>query len=356
VSTLALAVPFYSLSMITEAVIKGKQEMHLIPVGNFPGNAVMVFGSLAVLWLGYGVLAVASVVVISRILTCYTLHKLAMDLFKNQPARRVRWTLAWCLLYFSRIFLWSDGIAALGASLYGLLLSKCASEREVGMLSAAFQLLQPIQILYRSVGHSAFPALVTAAKTGQQAVAALAHRILSHMLRLSFPACVTVFLFAGEILNLVYGSKGFGDAAMVLQILSLSLLLEPLNPILGHALWAVGAERNVFRIVVVNVFSSILLGLPLIGSFGLTGAACGTLLGSILSTGLHYWTFERRIGNPMLLLEVLRTLPVSLVAIAIILFCPWPKLAVWAVAMLIYGSWTFAIAPNTWRWLNYRPT
>lgn len=355
VATLALAVPFYSLSMITEAVIKGRQEMHLIPVGNFPGNTVLVFGSLAVLWLGYGVLAVAAVVAISRILTCCTLHQLAMGLFKNQQVPRVRWTLAWRLLYYSRIFLWSDGIAAVGASLYGLLLSKFASEREVGMLSAAFQLLQPIQIMYRSVGHSVFPPLVTAAATGQQAVTTLAHRILSLMLRISFPACVTVFMFAGEILNMVYGSKGFGDAALVLQILSLSLLLEPLNPILGHALWAVGADRSVFRIVVVNVSISLLLGLILIGSFGLTGAACGVLLGSTLNTGLHYWTFERRIGNPGLLREVLGTLPASLAAIAIILFCPWPKLAVWAVALLLYASWTFAITPRTRRWLNYRP-
>ncbi|HAC89705.1 MAG TPA: hypothetical protein DCF63_03610 [Planctomycetaceae bacterium] len=356
VGTLALAVPFYSLSMITESVIKGRQKMHLIPIGNLPGNAVLVIGSFAVLWLGLSVLAVAAVVVVSRMLTFSILHGLAISQIGLATSCWTRWSMAWRLLYFSRGFLWSDGIAAVGASLYGLLLSKFATEREVGMLTAAFHLLQPIQIMYRSVGHSVFPPLVAAAATGNQAVVALVHRVLGLLLRMASPACLTVFLFADEGLSVIYGSKGFGDGAYVLQILSLSLLLDPMNPILGHALWAVGADRSVFRIVIVNVFSSLLLGLLLIGSFGLTGAACSALLGSILSTSLHYWMFHRRIGSPQLLSDFLRILPAMLAALIVVVLCPWPKPFVWVLAVLTYACLIAVVTPGTNRWWNFRPT
>ena len=94
-------------------------------------------------------------------------------------------------------------MAAVGTSLFGVMLSKFTSESEVGMLNAAFQLLQPIQIMYRSVGHSTFPPLVAAAKTSKLAVANLVHSVLSLLIRLAFPASLVMFVFAGDFLDLV---------------------------------------------------------------------------------------------------------------------------------------------------------
>jgi O-antigen/teichoic acid export membrane protein len=326
---------------------------YLIALGNLPGNAAMVLGSLIVLWQGYGVLGVTLVIVFSRFLTLLSLHGLVrLAVAEDSRRSRVRWSLVLCLLSRARIFLGSDGIAAIGASLFGLLLSKFTSEREVGMLNAAFQLLQPIQIMYRSVGHSAFPPLVAAAKTSKQAVANLVHSILSLLIRLAFPASLVMFVFAGDFLDLVYGSKGFRQGAYVLQIVAFNLLFDPLNPVFGHGLWAVGADRAVFRIVLTNIIFNLMLGLILIGSFGLAGAAACTLVSSIVNTGQHYAMFTKRVASPRLMTEILRLTPAIALALAVVILSPWSRFANLPIAVLLYSAVVLAMTPAAVGLLN----
>jgi len=350
---LALAVPFYSLTMITEAIIKGRDKMHLIALGNLPGNALMVLGSLGVLWLGYGVLGVALIIVLSRLITLLALHSLVMLALADDNRRSpIRFSLSLRLLLRSRIFLGSDGIAAIGTSLFGVMLSKFTSESEVGMLNAAFQLLQPIQIMYRSVGHSAFPPLVAAAKFSKLAVANLVHSVLSLIISMAFPASLIMFVFAGDFLDLVYGSKGFREGAFVLQIIAFSLLFDPLNPVLGHGLWAIGADRAVFRIVLINIIFNLLLGLVLIGNFGLMGAAVCALASSIVSTCQHYVIFTRKVASPRLMGDVLRLAPAIVLSIAVVALFPWSRFVNMPLAILLYVATIFAMSPGAVALLN----
>jgi O-antigen/teichoic acid export membrane protein len=346
---LAVAVPFYSLSMVAEAVIKGREQMHLIALGSLPGNVTLVVGSWLVLWLGFGVLGVVGVVILSRALTFVCLHVMAVVTVRGEPPR-VGWrlTAAWALLKRSRVFLWSDSVAAVGASLFAVLLSKFASESEVGMLNAAFQLLQPVQIMYRSVGHSSFPPLVTAAKQGRAAVATLVHSVLSLITRLAFPACLIMFVFAGDILELVYGDRGFKEGAFVLQILSFSLLFDPLSPVLGHALWAVGADRTVFRIVIINVIATLLMGLLVIGTLGLLGAAICGLASSVSNTLLHCVAFGKVVGHANLPREFLKMVPAVVMALAIVLLAPWSAFLTLPLAMLVYTIVVWAGFGSSW--------
>jgi O-antigen/teichoic acid export membrane protein len=212
------------------------------------------------------------------------------------------------------------------------------------MLSAGFQLLHPIQIMYRSVGHSTFPPLVAAAKSGKSSVVNLVHSVLSLLIRIAFPACLVMFVFAGDFLDLVYSSKGFREGAFVLQIVAFSLLFDPLNPVLGHGLWAVGADRDMFRIVIINTVFNLVLGLVLISQFGLAGAAVCALVSSIVNTGQHYLMFQQKVGNPRLLSDALRMLPAVLVSLALVVFLPWSRFVSLPIAVLLY---TIVVLPMT---------
>lgn len=344
---LALGVPFYSLTMIAEAIIKGQEKMHLIAMGNVPGNLLMVLGSLLVLWLGWGALGVAAVVVVSRLATLISLTLAAFQVSTPRRNSRVFPWLSVRLIKRSHVFLGSDGIAAIGASLFALILSKFASEREVAMLSAAFQLMQPVQILYRSVGHSAFPSLVAAAKAGSVAVAQLSHSVLGIVVQLAFPACLVMFALASDLLNLVYGHKGFGEGSFVLQTLAFTLLCDPLNPILGHGLWAVGEDKSVLRIVVTNVCVNLLLGLILIGGWGLAGAAACALIASLVNTAQHYWMFARKVGPPRLSGTLMRLSPALLVAISLVLLAPWNRYVALISALAAYALLTLILTHST---------
>jgi O-antigen/teichoic acid export membrane protein len=334
---LALAVPFYSLTMVAEAVIKGRERMHLIAVGNLPGNALLVLGSIAVMQWGFGISAVAGMVVLSRLTTFLCMHFLVwLSIKELRTVNKVKLGLVRRLLGRSAVFLWTEGVAAIGASLFGLMLSKFSSEKEVGMLNAAFQLLQPIQILYRSVGHSSFPPLVSAARQGKQAVTQLAQQVLGLMIRIAFPACLVMFVMAADFLNLIYGDKGFAAGAFVLQILAFSLLFDPLSPVLGHGLWAVGIDRVVFKIVLINVCLSLIIGLLMISNFGLQGAAIAALASSIVNTGLHYLFFSRHIGSPGLFREAASLAPAIMFSLLVVLLSPWSRWVSLPIALTVY--------------------
>lgn len=340
IALLSLAVPPYAFAMISEAVIKGREQMHLITIGNVPGNLFLVTCSFAVLQLGYGVPAIAGVVIVSRCISLLTLHMLLSHHLRGSRKPRLHWSFSWLLLRRSMVFLGTDGVHALGASLFGLMLSKFASEREVGLLGASFQILQPIQMFYRSVGHSCFPPLVAAARISRAAVGELGRSILGLILRLAFPAALAVFVLAGDLLAAVYGNAAFRSGAVVLQILAFSLLLDPMNPILGHGLWAVGKDKTVLGIVLVNFAINAVLGFALIRQFGLSGAACASLAASLVNMAQHYWYFETRVDHLHLSRELTRIVPAAIVAIACLLL-PIHRFASLPVALTMYMTLAF---------------
>jgi len=341
ITLLALAVPPYALTMITESVIKGRNRMHLITIGNVPGNVFLVTCSFVFLAAGYGVLTVAAIIVASRIITLLTMHALyRLSAADCRPAR-LRPRFSWLLLKKSLVFLGTDGIQAIKASLFGLLLSIFATEREIGLLGAAFQLMQPIQLFYRSVGHSCFPPLVSAARVNGAAVANLSRSVLGLIIRLAFPATLAVFCLSGDLLVTVYGNSDFREGAVVLQILAFTLLLDPSNHILGHGLWAMNRDGTVFRIVVVNLIANAVVGLILVSQFGLVGAAWSALLASVLNTSQHYWYFVRNVDRLHLTRELVKIAPAAIAAIACVALLPINRFASLSAALLIYACLAF---------------
>lgn len=341
IALLALAIPAYALTMITEAVIKGREQMHLIAIGNVPGNIFLVVCSFAALALGYGVTAVACVVVASRVITFVMMHALFHINARDCRAGGLRPRLSWLLLRNSMVFFGTDGIEAISASIFALMLSKFATEREVGLLSASFQLLQPIQMFFRSVGHSLFPPLVAAAKVSATAVGNLTRSTLGFIMRLAFPAALVVFCLAGDVLATVYGNEAFRESAIVLQILAFTLIMMPMNPILGHGLWAMDHEKFVFKIVVINLVCRTVIGFACISQYGLIGAASSSLICCFINTAQHYWYFDRHVSRLHFGQELVKIVPAALTAVICVAMLPIHHIASLAIALLLYTLLAF---------------
>jgi len=341
IALLSLASMPYALTMVTEAVIKGRERMHLIAIGNVPGNVALVVGAYCVLKFGYGVTWLACVVITARTITMLFMFGLFCWDSKQLTWGSLRPRFSMLLLRHSLLFLGTDAVSAIWASLNGVLLSKFATESELGLLTASFQLMQPVLMFYRSVGHSSFPSLVTAAKDDSNAVGDLSRSLIGLLLRIAFPAALGAFVLAGDALATVYGNPAFRSGAIVLQILSFTLLLDPLNPILGHGLWGAGHEKTVFRFGIVNVLINAVASFFLIWRFGLIGAAVSAVLSSLVSTLLHYWYFQRDVAKLRLSAEVVAILPAALIAIVCVVVLPNQYYIGLLVAIAVYGFVTF---------------
>jgi O-antigen/teichoic acid export membrane protein len=342
---LSLALLPYSLTMIAEATIRGREQMPWIVAGNLPGSILLVSGSYLAMSSGASVVVLAGIVVLSRTLTFFMMQLCCWWAFKSSQVQGLGFREAWKLLSDSLVFFWSDGVAAIAVSLNSVLLSKYATEREVGYLSASFQLLQPMAMIYRSVGHSSFPALVRAAAAGSSQLASLCAMMISALLRIALPATFVVFWTGKDLLSLAYGNADFEEAGRILQILSVTLLLDPLNPVLGHGLWAKGKERLVLWIVIVNFLVTAALGFWLIGQYGIDGAAWSIVIASVVNVLQHVFYFQLAVHPLQIGRELLKLAPSAILA-SLCLFLPIHPYVAMGLALVVYGAINaYAIVP-----------
>ncbi len=334
---LSVAILPYALSVITEGVIRGREKMHLIAIANIPGNVGMLAAGYYVLSAGYGVTMLAVVVVTARIGTLLLAHLLLRRVvgYRQAPVHlSARDGLR--LLRQSWVFLTSESIMIINASLNTLILSKFATESDIALLSASYQILQPVLMVYRNVGDSTLPALSAASAQGSGMVAHISLELMRLLLRLGIPAAVAIFVFAADILGLAYGNPAFRSGAFVLQILALGLVINLVNPVLGQGLLAMGKEKMVLRIVAINLVLTLPISTLLIGQYGLMGAAVAALVNSAINVAPHWWYFRREVARLPLFAELVRLMPATIALLLATTVLPLPRMWCFLLGLTVY--------------------
>jgi O-antigen/teichoic acid export membrane protein len=108
------------------------------------------------------------------------------------------------------------------------------------------------------------------------------------------PACVGVFVFAGPILEILFG-KGFGNARWILRILMIYLVIESADAEMSVILQAAHRQRDDVRRLAFNPLTNIILNLMLLPALGPIGAAIGRAGGVGVSATLRYLLIAREL-------------------------------------------------------------
>ena len=197
-------------------------------------------------------------------------------------------------------FLGIQATLALRASLTVILISTFLTESDVGIYSAARQLIVPLALVSQAVGLGLFPTMVRRAGSGTQQLRDLVGKVTEAMTAIILPAVVGLALVAQPVLDLIYGSDGFDESRTVLVILVWSALTGAWTAVLGQALWADRREREALRISVINLVAHAALLLALIPQLGINGAAVGVVIVGIFNLGQLYVEVARAVGrNPI---------------------------------------------------------
>lgn len=331
----------YAASQVFEAGFRGTQQMHFIALSNAVANTVKVVGGVWLLRHGYGIIELAALLVIVRVLILLTD---ALLYFVWSGNRLVGWDRRYvrALVRRSSTFLGIDAAIASWSAVDALILSKFMSPLEVGLYSAALQLLQPASLVYLSIVGSIFPAMChrhrqsreqtsmqsqlgIQAQLGTQAqtaLDALTRWMVAFLLMLGLPAVVLIIGFADVILHLAYHDTAFRQSVPVMQIASFALIAQCFTTILGHALWAADREADTLRIVVVNLTANVIISSITIYNWGLIGAAAGTLLVSFLNVLQHYVVFLRVFERHPVDYQILNPIAAALAMAAVMCFTP----------------------------------
>ena len=292
ISVLSIGLIPYTLSAVCEAIFHAWQRMHYIAYVNVPVNVAKVGAAFLVLSANRGLTTVVLILVCSLVAVAAIEIWIALSHF---PARDgcVDLRFAVATARSAVTFLGIDGTVAIMSTLNFLLLSKAATEIEVGLYNATTQVITPLLLVYQSVAQSIFPVMCRNVEPTYHSLKRIGEQTLELLLVMALPAMAGLFFMGDRVLLLLYRNPVFLQAFPALRIVAWLLIFQVFTSILGQVLVASHRERVTLRIVVVDTLCNLAIGWPLIRFFGVRGAAFALLLTRIVDCCQHYVPVSR---------------------------------------------------------------
>jgi O-antigen/teichoic acid export membrane protein len=292
ISVLSIGLIPYTLSAVCEAIFHAWQRMHYIAYVNVPMNVAKVGVAFLFLSANRGLTAVVLILVCSLVAVAGIEIWIALSHF---PARDgcVDLRFAVATARSAVMFLGIDGTVAIMSTLNFLLLSKAATEIEVGLYNATTQVITPLLLVYQSVAQSIFPVMCRKVEPTYHSLKRIGEQTLELLLVMALPAMAGLFFMGDRVLLLLYRNPLFLQAFPALRIVAWLLIFQVFTSILGQVLVASHRERVTLRIVVVDTLCNLAIGWPLIRFFGVRGAAFALLLTRIVDCCQHYIPVSR---------------------------------------------------------------
>jgi O-antigen/teichoic acid export membrane protein len=284
---LALGLLPFALTSVSEAVFQAHERMHFVACANLPVNVARVGLGLLILQQGYGVYAVISLLMLSYTALAVVEWSLLWR-FVHRPAWQLDLGFAWALVKSTSTFLGIDVLIAVSGSLNVILLSKLASETDVGLYNAAVQLLAPMMLVLQSVVLSVFPLMCRRLDPGYTDLKRIAELVMALLLALVLPIVIGLSFLADPVLMVLYANKDFLHSAEILRLVIWGLVPTGLMTVLGYVLMASHRERLTLGLVSAHAIGNLILGYFLIGHFGAKGAVALVLLDKAVGLVEHY--------------------------------------------------------------------
>lgn len=297
-----------ALGVIYEAVFVALERAEYVTLGAATESLLRVGVSTAVLLLGGGILELAVVMVLTRVILVVLYYVLLRSMVTH------RWDFQWSLTRrFAvrwRVFAAENWLATIYTSLDVIVLSAMVGETAVGLYSAAWRYVRLGSVLAKSFTTAMFPMMTRAYFDSQSTFRQIAQQTFRAMCLVALPIIVGVSIIPDRVVDLIY-RKEYAASAPILQVLIWVLLLEFLNPFLSHILFSQNKQRYSMVVAGIGLVSNSLLMLVCIYWLGNVGAAYACVASGAIATGCYLY-FTRELGLfTVLLTETLRVVAAS---------------------------------------------
>jgi len=271
-----------------EAIFRAREQMHLLALVAIPLNLFKVGLSFYVLTIGGDILDIAFVLLACQMAAM--LCEVAI-LLREIPIREIRFSVQASIEMLRRTwkFLGIDSLSAVLACISTVLLSWFTGEVAVGLFGAAWQLLMPARLVLLAIINSLFPMMCRRADENNERLQQFTVMVIEIVVLIAAPCSILLYFGADQVIALLYANKDFSGSADVLRIVLPVLLLQGIAGALGQLMYSQHREHVPLQIIGVDVVLNIIIGLPLIYVYGLTGAAISMLVVNVLNTAMHLW-------------------------------------------------------------------
>lgn len=284
VTSLALIPAFLNTSC--RSVFVAQRRMHLPFLAALIETAIMLSASLYLLFAGYGAVA---------LMVAYVVAKVASASFAG--FQLFRWVLpVWPALDPRTLIQTARTVLAFGVgAMLGMLslrinvvmVSLWVDITTVGRYAAATKIMEISLIISQLFG----PLLLSRMAHNFSAKGNRDPNFFGGWFEVLFavvvPPCVGVWVFAGLILETLFGT-GFGDALWILRILMIYVLTETVDIVMSVILKAAHRQRQDAICLAFNLLTNIVLNLALLPVLGPIGAAIGRVAGGGVSATLRH--------------------------------------------------------------------
>jgi O-antigen/teichoic acid export membrane protein len=264
-----------SLALLSEAVFVAIAKAQYVMWGTFAEGLLYTGIGLALLWSGYGLRTLFTVLVATR--TCLALAYSA--LLRRQFGHVYRsssWVFIKELCRDWRLFALENWLVNLTASIDILVLSTFHREAAVGLYAAAGKINNFGAPLVASFTSAMFPYMSRLYGESTQAFRRVSEDSLKYMLAVAFPGVVVIAIFADRVILTLYG-EAYAAAVPVLRIVIWVFVLNFVNPFLSHLLFARGEVAKSLRVAAVTFVVFLGFCLFLVPRWGALGAAWALL-------------------------------------------------------------------------------
>lgn len=310
---ITLALVPAALALLAEATFVSLETAEYVTIGTVVEGITRVFLGLVLLLLGFGVISLVIVLIVSRL--CLLLFYLTM------LVRRVK-DLHWKFrsrTFFSFVWEWrafaaENWMSNLFNSIGVIFLSAFHGEAISGLYFAALQVMRLGTVMAASYTNAVFPYMSRLSQQSPLALQQLGNTSLRFMLAMVLPVIVTICIFSDRVVGFLF-SPAFAGTADILRVSIWVLLLHFVNPFLSHILFARGEQHKSMVVAAIRLLVHVPIAYLLIPTMAGVGEAWAQLIGSI-AAALVYFFFVLRPWAPASTIQMLAwtSVPAALLA------------------------------------------
>ena len=332
-----------SLTGFISGIFQAFEELKYQSIGTIINSGLLLLGILFTMFFDLGVIYIAFAYlfacsihfayILNKYIQMFSFPKLELDLSFIQ--KTIINSIPFGLTNFFYTIYFSIDI---------VMLSYLTGDYVTGIYKSAYNIINVFAtffVVYQSV---IFPVMSKFFKESQNLLKTSYALSVKYLLMIILPIIIGVFLYAGQIVDLIYSNQ-YSLASTPVQILIWTVCFLFINGAASILLNAIDKEKTVTKIYIIAAIFNVCLNLIMIPKFSYNGASIATVLSEILITILTLYSIFKTAYKPdlSLLKNVIKIILCGII-LAMVLYVI--NVSVWLaipIGMIIYIILLFVI-------------
>lgn len=341
----ALSLFPFAISSALESTFQAREQMGFIALAQIGARGVQISTSVLALLTGYGIVALAWMVVIGQCLVAAIEIGLArwMGLWRDF---RVDLNKAVILFRQSSDFFLLSLFVVVFSRLDVLILSQIVGEKATGLYNAAYLIVQVVNFLSAGYSNAIYPVLSRLFMEAQSRFETLLRKSLLFGTTITLLIAILLATAAELVIRLVYRGEEYTTSVLLLRIVVPFVIIFLWNALLSTGLMAGNLQRRSVIISGSKLGAGLIYYLTLTTLLGATGTALATVLAGFTGAVLNYYFLNKEVCSLDLTTLVAKPLTVGAILIVVLWMArglAWPGLIVGGIFFYVSLLMVFRI-------------